>query len=346
MNCKLVAIDLAKNVFQLHGVDEKGNKVLEKRLQRDKLCAFIAQLPPCQIVTETCGSSNYWGRKFQSLGHEVKLINAEYVKPFVRRNKNDKNDSKAIAEAAMCAEMHFVPVKSVEQQDIQSLHRIRSRLIHDRTALTNQIRGLLAEYGIVFPQTLTKLRILLPALLAGTVNELSQLAKEFFADLYEQFKAIDEKIAYYDKKLEVIFKTNEDCQRLSTLPGVGVLVATAFVASVGNIQFFKNGRHLSAWMGLIPKQHSSGNKQRLLGISKRGDCYLRTLFIHGARSITLRCHTKQDNHSEWLTNKVVTAGYNKATVAWANKMARMAWALLTKQENYQVASRQIPQVAN
>lgn len=344
MNCKLVAIDLAKNVFQLHGVDEKGNKVFEKRLQRDKLCVFIAQLPPCQIVTETCGSSNYWGRKFQFLGHEVKLINAEYVKPFVRRNKNDKNDSKAIAEAAMCADMNFVPVKSVEQQDIQSLHRIRSRLIHDRTALANQIRGLLAEYGIVFPQNIAKLRTLLPALLAGTVNELSEMAKEFFADLYGQLKTIDEKIAYYDKKLEVIFKTNEDCQRLSTLPGVGVLVATAFVASVGNIKFFKNGRHLSAWMGLTPKQHSSGNKQKLLGISKRGDRYLRTLFIHGARSITLRCHTKHDKHSEWLTNKVATAGYNKATVAWANKMARMAWALLTKQENYQVA--QVLQVVN
>ena len=335
MNITTLGVDLAKNVFQLHGVDAQGKSVLEKRLHRDELTTFVANIPTCTIIMEACSGAQYWGRQFRKLGHEVKLISAQYVTPFVKRHKNDKNDAAAIVEAGTRPSMNFVPTKSIEQQDIQALHRVRSRLVAERTALVNQIRGLLSEYGIVITQGIKRLRKELPAILEDAENELSVLSREMFIDLQDQLKKIDEKVAEYEIKIERLFKKSEICQRIATIPGVGVLTATAVIASVGDAKVFKNGRHLSAFLGLVPGQHSSGNKQRLLGISKRGDVYLRTLLIHGARSVSRVAHKKTDKRSRWVVELKERVGENRSCVALANKNARTLWALLTRNETYQ-----------
>lgn len=335
MNITTLGIDLAKNVFQLHGVDAHGKRVLEKRLLREELMNFIANIPACVIIMEACSSAQYWARQFRKLGHEVKLISPQYVTPFVKRHKNDKNDAAAIVEAGTRPSMNFVPTKSIEQQDIQGLHRIRSRLVAERTGLVNQIRGLLAEYGIVVAQGIHRLRRELPCILEDAQNELSVLGREIFADLQEHLKAVDKKVAEYEAKLEQLFKASDLCQRIATIPGIGVLTATAVVASIGDAKVFKNGRHLAAFLGLVPNQHSSGNKQRLLGISKRGDVYLRTLLIHGARSALRVAHKKTDKRSCWVVSLKERAGENKTCVALANKNARTLWALLVRHEDYQ-----------
>lgn len=335
MNITLLGIDLAKNIFQLHGVDEKGNTMLKKRISREKLTTFIANLPICTIVMESCASANYWARKFQIFGHQVKLISPHFVKPYVRTNKNDANDAQAICEAASRPHVHFVPIKSIEQQDIQNLHRIRTRLIQSRTALVNQIRGLLAEYGVIIPKGIHHAQKQLPFILEDAANELSSLVRETLADLYEELVQFNKKIADYEKRIETIFNQHEDCQRLAGIPGIGALTATALIAAVGDAKLFKNGRHFAAWLGLVPRQHSSGNQTRLFGISKRGNKYLRFLLTHGGRSIALRCQAKSDKRSIWLVEKIKRSGMNKAVVAIANKNARIAWALLAKQEAYQ-----------
>jgi transposase len=334
MNIITLGIDLAKNVFQLHGINAQGKCVLEKRLLRDELIAFIINMPVCTIIMEACSSSQYWARQFKKLGHEVKLISPQYVTPFVKRHKNDKNDAAAIVEAGTRPSMNFVPAKSIEQQDIQGLHRIRSRLVAERTALVNQVRGLLAEYGIVVAQGIHRLRRELPCILEDAQNELSDVGREFFLDLQEQLKAVDKKVAEYEAKIERLFKESDLCQRIATIPGIGVLTATAVIASIGDAKVFKNGRHLAAFLGLVPNQHSSGNKQRLLSISKRGDVYLRTLLIHGARSALRVAHKKTDKRSCWVVNLKERAGENKTCVALANKNARTLWALLARHECY------------
>lgn len=339
MNVTTLGIDLAKNIFQLHGINATGQRILEKRLTRDELIGFIVNLPICVIIMEACSSAQYWARQFRKLGHEVKLISPQYVTPFVKRHKNDKNDAAAIVEAGTRPSMNFVPTKSIEQQDIQGLHRIRSRLVTERTALVNQIRGLLAEYGVVVAQGIHRLRRELPCILEDAENELSAFGREIFSDLQEQLNTLDKKITDYEIKLEMIFKASEPCQRIATIPGVGVLTATAVIASVGDAKVFKNGRHLAAFLGLVPNQHSSGNKQRLLGISKRGDVYLRTLLVHGARSALRVAHKKTDKRSNWVVNLKERAGENKTCVALANKNARTLWALLARHEVYQ------PQIA-
>lgn len=313
----------------------REKSVLEKRLHRDELTTFVANIPTCTIIMEACSGTQYWGRQFRKLGHEVKLISAQYVTPFVKRHKNDKNDAAAIVEAGTRPSMNFVPTKSIEQQDIQALHRVRSRLVAERTALVNQIRGLLSEYGIVITQGIKRLRKELPAIFEDAENELSVLSREMFIDLQDQLKKIDEKVAEYEIKIERLFKKSEICQRIATIPGVGVLTATAVIASVGDAKVFKNGRHLSAFLGLVPGQHSSGNKQRLLGISKRGDVYLRTLLIHGARSVSRVAHKKTDKRSRWVVELKERVGENRSCVALANKNARTLWALLTRNETYQ-----------
>lgn len=330
-----LGIDLAKNVFQLHGVDAQGKQVLSSRLSRSELLSSLANLPACTIIIEACSGAHYWSRQFKALGHEVKLISPQYVTPYVKHNKNDKNDSAAIVEAGTRPHMQFVPAKSIEQQDIQCLHRIRSRLVGERTALVNQIRGLLSEYGLVVAQRISKLRQALPLILDDATNELTSIGREVFADLYHQLHRVDEQIKTYDVRLERVFKQSEACQRIATIPGVGLLTATALVSSIGEAKVFKNGRHLAAFLGLIPRQHSSGNKQRLLGISKRGDTYLRTLLVHGARSALRVVHQKSDKRSLWAVKLKQRAGDNKACIALANKNARTVWALLTRQEMYQ-----------
>jgi len=335
MNIKTLGIDIAKRVFELHGVDEKDKVVLKQRVSRGELVVTIAHLPPCLIGIEACSGAHYWARRFRALGHEVKLINPQFVKPYVKSNKNDSHDAQAICEAVGRPSMRFVAVKNVGQQDIQALHRIRERLVKDRTALVNQIRGLLTEYGIVIAQGIDKVRKQLPIIIENVDNELSVLGQELLHDLQIQLLELDSKVKAYDRKVDAICRANEMCQRLTEIEGVGALTATAVVASVGDAKVFKNGRELAAFIGLVPKQHSSGGKQKLLGISKRGDRYLRCLLIHGARAVLIRAKNLPDKKEQWLKDLVARRGHNKAIVALANKNARVMWAMMAKQEAYQ-----------
>jgi len=325
---KVLGIDLAKDVFQLHGVNAMGKQVLKKRIERDKLAEYIAHIPQCTIAMEACGGSNYWARVFQRQGHNVKLISPQFVKPFVKTNKNDANDAEAIVEAASRPSMHFVPIKQVEQQDILSIHRVRSRVIKNRTALINEIRGLNLEYGIAIPLGALKVKSHLRSIIDDQKNELTNSSRELMQELYDELVEMEARLKKLEKKIKVICKENEQCRRILNIPGVGELTATALVAAVPNANEFKNGRHMSAWLGLIPRQSSSGNKQVLLGISKRGDRYLRTLLIHGARSALCRCKNTESKYSQWLTDKKASLSLNKAAVALANKNARIIWALL------------------
>ena len=258
MEIKTLGIDIAKRVFQLHGVDAKGKVVLKKRLSREALPSFMANLPSCTIGMEACGGSNYWARKFQSYGHKIQLMSPQYVKPYVKTNKTDAQDAEAICEAVTRPSMRFVSIKSAEQQDIQSLHRYRQRVVEERTALVNQIRGLLTEYGIVIPQGFGSLRKRLPEILEEP-NELTSLGREIFIQLQGDLKEIDQKVKSLDKRIETLCQQSENCQRLAQIGGIGPLTATALVSSIGDVSAFKNGRHLAAWLGLVPREYSSGN---------------------------------------------------------------------------------------
>lgn len=337
MNISILGIDIAKNVFQLHGTDKSGKTTLKKRIYREGLLAYIAKLEPCLIAMEACSGSNYWYRRFTELGHTVKLISPQYVKPYVKTNKNDACDAEAICEAASRPNMRFVSPKNIEQQGIQSIHRVRERLIGNRTALVNQMRGLLAEHGIIAAKGIGHIRKQLPRILEETENELTGSDRELFSDLYEELCNLDEKIGKYDKKLECIFKDNPACQKLAQIEGLGVISTTALVAAIGDASVFKNGRQMSAWLGLTPRQHSSGNKQVLLGISKRGDCYIRKLLVHGARAVVYRSGNKKDSRSQWINDLVERRGTNKACVAVANKNVRIVWSMLVNETNYRKA---------
>jgi len=331
---KVLGIDLAKQSFQLHGVDESARSVLRKKLDRKKMSEFIAQLPPCVIGVEACGGAHHWARVFKQFGHEVKIMAPQFVKPYVKSNKNDAVDAEAICEAVQRPTMRFVPEKSIEQQDIQSVHRIRSQLVARRTAQSNQIRGLLMEYGIIIPQGIGYVRKQLPWILEDGENGLSDLFRELLNELYEELVHLDERVAVLERKLQRLSEQNEDCQRLLTIPGIGLLSATAMVAAIGDISAFKNGRELAAWLGLVPKQHSTGGKTTLLGISKRGDSYLRTLLIHGGRSVVRFAHKYQDYRNRWIHVIEQRRGKNISAVAVANKNARIVWALLTHKTTY------------
>ena len=338
MKVTTVGVDLAKRVFQLHGVDQHGRVVLRKRLSRSKLAECLTHLPPCLIGMEACGGAHYWARKFQQMGHEVKLISPQFIGPYVKSNKNDYNDAEAICEAVSRPQMRFVPVKGVAHQDIQALHRIRERLIGARTALVNQTRGLLAEYGIVLPQGVNQVRKHLPCILEDADNGLTSLAREVFADLYEHLQAVDEHIAAAERRIERVFRSHPICQKLAQVNGVGRFIATALVAAVGEGREFRNGRGLAAWLGLVPRQHSTAGKPKLLGISKRGNCYLRKLLIHGGRAVVRHAQGKTDAQSRWVTALKQRRGGNIAAVAVANKNARILWALLTRGEDYRQAA--------
>ncbi len=337
MNISTIGIDLAKNVFQVHGTDAKGKRVLKKRLNRSKFLPFFANLPPCVIGLEACGSSNHWARRLRAAGHEVRQISPQYVKPYVKTNKNDYNDAEAICEAVSRPGMCFVPVKNVEQQDIQAVHRVRERLVHGRTALVNQTRGILREYGIFIPVGIHPFRKRIPEVLEDAQNELTPLAREIIADQYACLHDLDRRIAEYDQRINTLFRSNELFQRLTVIDGVGPMTATALVAAVGDAKTFHNGRHLAAWLGLVPRQHSSGGRHRLLGISKRGNTYLRTLLIHGARSVLQRCDSRTDARGRWLQGVKVRRGFNRACVALANKNACILWALMARGESYRQA---------
>jgi transposase len=330
-----VAIDLAKKVFHLVGTDTTGNILWRKRLSRNALMPFIAQLPPVLIGMEACGGAHYWARRFREHGHAVKLMAPQFVKAYVKSNKNDTRDAEAIAEAVTRPTMRFVPIKDVEQQDIEALHRIGERLIGERTALVNEVHGLMNEYGIVIPKGVPKFRQAVVDKLESEKDKLTPLSQELFWKLLEAFAALEQQIAFYQEKLESLAKTHPECQRLMSIPGIGPITATALIAAVGDVGVFKNGRQFAAWLGLLPKQHSTGGQTRLLGISKRGDSYLRKLLIHGARATLRFAGLKTDGRSRWIQGLLERRGWNRTAVAVANKKARIVWALLSRGGLYQ-----------
>lgn len=331
----VLGIDLAKQSFQLHGVDSDAITVLNKKVARKDLAAFVARLPVCIIGIEACGGANHWVRVFEKFGHTVHMIAPQFVKPFVKSNKNDAADAQAICEAVQRPSMRFVPAKSIEQQDIQSLHRIRSQAVARRTAQANQIRGLLMEYGLIIPQGISHVRKSIPLILEDGDNELTVMFRELLSTLYDEMVHLDCRIKALEIELESLCAQSEDCQRLLSIPGVGLLSATAMVASIGDISAFRNGRELAAWLGLVPRQHSTGGKPTLLGISKRGDTYLLTLLIHGGRTVLRVANKHQDKRNAWVMQPEKRRGKNISAVAVANKNARVAWALLSNKSTYQ-----------
>jgi len=333
----VLGIDIAKRVFHMVGTDSTGKIVFRKRLSRNALMPFIAKLPPVLIGMEACGGAHYWARRFREHGHDVKLMAPQFVKPYVKSNKNDMRDAEGISEAVTRPTMRFVPIKEVGQQDIQALHRVRDRLMGERTALVNEVHGLMHEYGIVIPKGVSKFRQAVVDKLECEKEKLTPLSQEMFWKLLEEFSALEGQLAYYQEKLETLAKTHPECQRLMTIPGIGPLSATALVAAVSDASAFKNGRQFAAWLGLVPRQQSTGGKERLLGISKRGDSYLRKLLIHGARATMRWVGLKTDRRSQWIRQLVERRGKNRTAVAVANKNARIVWALLTSQRTYEPA---------
>ncbi len=338
MPVSMMGIDLAKNVFQLHGVNARGQVVLAKRVTRSKLLEVVTQVPPCVIGLEACRGAHHWARQFAQLGHTVKLMSPRLVKPYVKTNKNDRQDAAGICEAVSRPSMRFVPVKTVQQQDIQAVHRGRSLLMKTRTALINQIRWLLAEYGVVIAPSPGKVRAMLPTLLEDEHEYLTPLAKATFRALYEHLLDLEQRIEQMDDRLGQLFTEHPMCQKIAAVPGIGPLTATALVAAIPAPQLFRNGRHLAAWLGLVPRQQSSGERVVLRGISKRGDRYLRTLLIHGARAVVSRAEGTGDPQSRWMSELKQRRGTAVAAVALANKNARVVWAVLAHEDVYRRAA--------
>jgi len=334
MKITTIGIDLAKNVLQVHGADERGKAVLRKQLRRDQITTFFANLEPCLIGIEACGSAHHWARQLEALGHTVKLIAPQFVKPYVKSNKNDIADAEAICEAVGRPSMRFVPIKTIDQQAVLSLHRARQGFIKARTAQANQIRGLLAEYGLVVPQGISHIRQRVPALVENAAADLPGMFRALIVRLLEHLKMLDQQVDEIEAQIKAWHRSNEASQRLGQIPGIGPLTATAMVATVGDARNFKNGRELAAWLGLVPRQHSTGGKPTLLSISKRGDVYLRTLLIHGARSLAYSI-IKKATLDHWLCKLIDRRGTNVAVVAQANKTARIVWAMLSHSRDFQ-----------
>ena len=335
MKITTVGIDLAKNVLQVHGVDARGKAVLKKQLKRGQVLAFFANLPPCLIGMEACGSAHYWARQLQALGHTVKLIAPQFVKPYVKTNKHDAADAEAICEAVGRPNMRFVPIKTVEQQAILSVHRARHGLGKARTAQANQIRGLLSEFGIVIPKGMAHIAKRLPEILEDGENGLPGVFRHLLQRLGEHLKELEHQVAALEGEIQRWHRDNEASRRLAAIPGIGVLTASATVATAGDGKSFTRGRQLSAWLGIVPKQHSTGGKPTLLGISKRGDSYLRTLYIHGARAVIAQVERHPERADDWLKRLLARRPKNVVVVALANKNARIAWALLAHGCDYQ-----------
>jgi transposase len=337
MTIAVLGIDLAKRVFQLHGIDAHGRAVVSKRVSRAKLAEAVVQLAPRLVAMEACCGAHHWARRFRELGLEVRLIHARFVRPFVKSAKNDARDAEAICEAALRPSMRFVPIKSQEQQDIQALHRAREQLVRWRTASINQARGLLAEYGIVLPQGAWRFRREAVGALDDPSSGLTALAAELFRGLLDQLRELEDRIAALDRRIVRLCRNSEVCRRLAALPGVGPIVATALVAGVGDARQFRCGRDLAAWIGLVPRQHSSGGRPKLLGIGAGGNRYLRKQLIQGARAVLPRLGGKDDGRSRWLKAVLERRGSNRAVVALANKTARVAWVLMARGEAYRAA---------
>ena len=336
MKLSRVGIDLAKNVYQLHGVDRSGKTIWKRRLKRHQWFKALLDKtePGCEIGMEACASAHHWGRELQSRGYTVKLIPPQFVKPYVKSNKNDARDAEAICEAMSRPNMRFVTVKNVEQQDIQATHRIRAELITQRTAKANQIRGLVAEYGLVAPKHMSSLRAAIPCWLEDAENGLTGDFRTLLHGVWNDLLGLDDRVCEMDKLIKRLAENHEACVRLQQLRGVGPMISTAIIASVGDARQYRTSRQMAVAIGITPKQHSSGDRDRLLGISKRGDVYLRTLMIHGARAVIARATHKDDRLSRWVTNIAKQKHPNVAAVALANKTARMAWAMLRNETDY------------
>jgi len=335
MQITTIGLDIAKNVFQLVACDDRGKVLKKKVLRRGQVLRYFAQLPVVRIGIEGCASAHYWARALTAQGHRVELLPAQYVKGYVRGNKNDYNDALAIADAVRSPEMRRIPIKTVAQQDVQALHRLREGQIKARTAQANRVRGLLAEYGIIVPQGLCALRRRIPEILEDAENGLSEWFRGLLSQSMDQMRALDEQIAQYDRRVRAHSRTDESCRRLQTIPGYGPMVASVFAAYVGDGRGYRRGREVSASVGLVPGQYGTGGKTVLLGISKRGDRYVRCLLVHGARSVVRVAAHKDDPLSRWINQLRERRGVNKATVALANKMARIGWAVIRSQRDYQ-----------
>ncbi len=334
MQVTTVGIDLAKNVFCVHGCDANGKAVVRKQLSRRQLLSFVANLPRCMVAMEACAGAHYWAREIEKLGHQVRLIAPRFVRPYVKANKNDASDAEAICEAASRPSMRFVAIKSAAQQDVQAVHRVRQQLVKARTGLANQVRGLLAEHGIVLGRGFAHLRRGLPVILEDQDNGLSGVMRELLGEICERLRFIDDRLRKYDVTIQRLFRQDERCQRVAAVEGVGPVTATALVAAVGNATEFRSGRELAAYLGLVPSHRASGGRTVLLGISKRGDRYLRTLLIHGARAALHRIERHRGARAIWAARLKLRRGANVAAVALANKNARVLWALLSRGQSY------------
>ena len=337
----VMGIDLAKNVFQLHGINDEGEVVIRKQLKRHQMLAFFARLPACLIGMESCGGAHYWSRALSELGHCVKIMAPVFVKPYLKGNKNDSNDAEAICEAVTRPTMRFASAKTLEQQAILHLHHSRQLLVKQRVMTSNHMRGVLLEYGISLPVGVKVLSQRLPEILEDAGNDLPMLTRELLQMLKCHHDAFHDKIKQLEQAILSWHKQSEMSQQLATIPGVGVLSATALSATIGDVANFKNARQLAAYLGLVPKQHSSGGKDKLMGISKRGDGYVRSLLVHGARAvishINRRLKAGQAGGNAWVEQCLTRMHVNEVSVALANKMARIAWALLAHKENYKAA---------
>lgn len=331
-----IGVDLAKNVFHLCIQDSNGHILKKLKFGRSQFKQFLSTTPVSRIVYESCATSHYWARLSRHHGHQTKLIHPAYVKPYLKTNKNDFNDAEAICEAASRPTMRYVSSKTMEQQDIQLLHRIRQRQVQQRTALVNQIRGQLLEYGIAIPKGINQVRSQLAGILEDAENELTPRARFLFDALRQELSVLDNRIKQADNQVTQLSNEHPDCQRLMAIPGIGPMTATALVSAIGDANNFKNGRELSAWLGLVPRQQSTGGQQRLLGISKRGDGYVRALLVQGALSAITRCKGRTDSQLVWAKQLYEKKGLQKTAVALANKMARIAWSVMAKKQDYLV----------
>ena len=336
LNISRVGVDLAKNVFQLHGVDNKGRAVWKRRLSRDKWLKVLFETvkPGAAIGMEACTGAHHWSRILQKSGYKVIIIPSQFVKPFVKSNKNDANDAQAICEAMIRPNMYPVPVKTVEQQDLQAIHRIRDEIKAHRVAKGNQIRGLVSEYGLVAPRELSSLRQAIPVWLEDSSEALTSSFKQLLRSLWDDLRYLDERMDELNHQIKDLSKQDSTAKRLLQIPGIGPLIATALIATIGTGKQYKKGRNMAAALGLTPRQHSSGGKDKLLGITKRGDSYLRCLLIHGARSVIRTSKGKTDHLSRWIDELQKRRHSNVIAVAVANKLARIAWAVMSKELAY------------
>ena len=331
----VLGIDLGKNVCSVVGLDTSGAVVLRRRVRRDTLIDLTAKLPACIVGMEACCGAHHLGRLLAAQGHGVRLMSPEYVRPYVKAQKNDDRDAEGIAEAATRPTMRFVELKTVDQLDMQTLHRSRERLVGERTALINQLRAILLERGIVAPQGKRKLEQYLVALMDEHDGEgLSARMRMLVTDTRAQWRELDRRIVSFDAEFARWAKENEDARRLATIPGVGVTISTALIAAVGKAETFEHARDLAAWLGLVPRQSTTGGKPRLMGISKRGNKYLRTLLIHGARAALPHLAEKETTLGRWAKNLLSRVHQNVAVVALANKLARICWAVLRSGQKF------------